>query len=77
VEVPNPTEGGTQVPVQAEGTLETGRPPGLAPGTEIDAPFVMPFNGVALPAGAYVWELEIDGTVEARAAFRVGPVQRR
>lgn len=78
VTVPNPNDGeGEPVNVRAEGTVETGRPPGLAPGTEIDAPLVLPFNGLALPAGAYVWELEIDGTVEARAAFRVGPVQRR
>jgi hypothetical protein len=75
--VPNPEENAEPIPIRAEGTVETGRPPGLAPGTEIDAPFVLPFNGIALPAGAYVWELEIDGTVEARAAFRVGPVQRR
>ena len=57
--------------------IETGRPPGLAPGTDIDAPLVFNFNGLALPAGAYVWELEIDGTVEARSPFRVGPVERR
>lgn len=77
VTLPNPTEDGEPVVVAYEGTIETGRPPGLAPGTEIDAPFVLPFNGIALPAGAFVWELEVDGTVEARVPFRVGPVQRR
>jgi hypothetical protein len=78
VVVPNPqAQEDEPIEIKAEGTIETGRPPGLAPGTEIDAPFVLPFNGLALPAGAYVWELEIDGTVEARAPFRVGPVKRK
>jgi len=57
--------------VRAEGELEVGRPPGLKPGMPIDAPFVLKFNGLALPAGGYVWELEIDGSCKARAPFRV------
>lgn len=77
VTTPNPDGDEEPIEVKVEGTFETGRPPGLELGTELDAPFVLPFNGLALPAGSYVWELEIDGTVEARATFRVGPVQRR
>lgn len=61
------------IPVRNEVRIETGRPPGLAPGTNLDAPFVFNFQGLALPAGSYVWELEVEGNVEARAAFRVGP----
>jgi hypothetical protein len=64
------------VPVTNELIVETGRPPGLAPGTSLDAPLVFSFV-LALPAGSYVWELQVDGEPEARAAFRVGPVQRR
>jgi hypothetical protein len=67
----------TDVNVRTEVLVETGRPAGLMPGTDIDAPLVFNFNGLALPAGAYVWELEIDGNVEARTPFRVGPVARR
>lgn len=56
------------------GDLEVGRPPGLPPGTEIDAAMAitlmpMPF----IPGRGYVWRLEING--ESRdhwqLAFRV------
>ncbi len=81
VEIPvvQPEHGDEPIGVQVrdEVRIETGRPPGLAPGTNIDAPLVFNFNGLALPAGGYVWELEVDGNVEARTAFRVGPVERR
>lgn len=60
-----------QGPVSAEGDLEVGRPPGLKRGMALDAPFVLPFNGIVLQPGGYVWVLEIDGTELARAPFRV------
>jgi hypothetical protein len=63
--------------VKAEAEIETGRPPGLKPGTALDAPFVVNFPAVALDNGGYVWELEIDGKVEARAPFQVGPPERK
>jgi len=63
--------------VRAEAEIETGRPPGLKPGTSLDAPFVVNFPAVALDSGGYVWELEIDGEVEARAPFQVGPPLRK
>jgi hypothetical protein len=66
-----------EVPVVSELTFETGRPPGLVPGTDLDAPLALNFPGLALPTGTYEWRLEIDGNPEARAAFRVGPPQRR
>ncbi len=70
------TEDGEKVdlgvgPVMAQGDLEVGRPPGLKPGTAIDAPLALAFGPVGLDAGGYVWELEIDGTIMARAPFRV------
>lgn len=58
-------------PVQAEGGIEVGRPPGMKPGTPLDSPFVLSFAGLALPSGGYVWELEIEGSVMARSPFRV------
>ena len=56
--------------VEATGNFEVGRPPGVKPGSDLDAPFVLGFQ-LALPAGGYVWELEIDGETEARVPFRV------
>jgi hypothetical protein len=73
--IPGPDD--QPVPVIQDVTVETGRPPGLVPGVAIDAPLALKFWGLALPAGSYVWELEVDATVEARAPFRVGPPQRR
>ncbi len=58
-------------PVFAQGEIEVGRPPGSKRGSPLDAPFVLRFNGLALPPGGYVWELEIDGTQLAREPFRV------
>lgn len=57
--------------VHAEGQLEVGRPPGMKRGQSIDAPFVLPFNGLPLEAGGYVWRLEVNGKVCARSPFRV------
>ncbi|MGI9082495.1 MAG: DUF6941 family protein [Thermoleophilaceae bacterium] len=57
-------------PVQASGNFEIGRPPGIKPGTNLDAPFVLSFQ-LALPAGGYVWELQIDESQAARTPFRV------
>jgi len=58
-------------PVFAQGEIEVGRPPGSKRGSPLDAPFVLRFNGLALPPGGYVWELDIDGTQLAREPFRV------
>jgi hypothetical protein len=58
-------------PVHAEGNFEVGRPPGLKPGTSIDAPFVLNFGGLVLEPGGYVFDLEVDGQSLARTPFRV------
>ena len=57
-------------PVGATGTFEIGRPPGTKPGTQFNAPLVLRFNGVALAAGGYRWEFDVDGTQMATAPFR-------
>jgi len=62
---------GTEVPVMAQGEVEVGRPPGMKPGTPIDAPIVLNFGALALGAGGYVWSFEVDDKVVARAPFRV------
>lgn len=60
-----------QGPIGAAGEIEVGRPAGLKRGSPLDAPFVLKFAPLALSAGGYVWELEIDGTQMARVPFRV------
>jgi Family of unknown function (DUF6941) len=57
--------------VSAQGEFETGRPAGLKRGTDLDLPAVLSFNGLALPAGGYRWEVFVDGTQMAVAPFRV------
>ena len=49
-----------------------GRPPGLRPGTPLDSTLALNFAGLTLGPGGYVWQLEVDGHVLARSAFRVG-----
>lgn len=58
-------------PLTAEGDIEVGRPPGLKRGTPLDAPLVLNFGAVTLQPGGYVWQLEVDDEVKARAPFRV------
>ncbi len=72
------TEDGEPVEVEgnevfAEGEVEVGRPPGIRPGSSLDAPFALTFGGLALPPGGYVWELTVDGHPRARTPFRVLP----
>ncbi len=58
--------------VKADGEIEVGRPPGLKPGTSLDAAFVLTFQGLALDPGGYVWVLRAgDDAVLARAPFQV------
>lgn len=58
-------------PIGASGEATVGRPAHVKPGTPIDLPIAMQFGGLALEPDGYVWELEIDGHVEARVGFRV------
>ena len=58
-------------PIELAGDLEVGRPPGLVQGTPLDAPFVLNFGAVVLMPGGFVWELEVDGDIRARAPFQV------
>jgi hypothetical protein len=68
------TEDGQQVEVggvqvRSEAQIEVGRPPGLRPGTPLDVPVALMFQGLSLPPGAYIWELEVDGEVLSKARF--------
>jgi hypothetical protein len=56
------------------GDLEVGRPPGLPPGTEIDAAMAVTLAPIPLiPGRGYVWRLEINGESKDhwQLAFRV------
>jgi hypothetical protein len=57
--------------IRAEGDMELGRPPGLRPGTPLDATFVLDFQGLDLQPGGYVWELRLGGKTASRIAFQV------
>ena len=58
-------------PIQFEGSFEAGRPPGLPPGSDLDAPFAVNIAGLPLPPGRYEWRVAIDGELEDRVAFTV------
>jgi hypothetical protein len=54
-------DSGEPAPVALEAKLEVGRPPGLPPGSVIDAPFMVSIPaGLPLAPGRYVWQLEIN-----------------
>jgi hypothetical protein len=56
--------------VEIRGKMEFGRPAGLPPGSELSA--VAAFNlGLALAAGAYRWEMDLDNERAATESFRV------
>jgi hypothetical protein len=52
------------------GVIEVGRPPGIKPGSGLNTPLALKFNGLMLEPGGYRWELMVDGTQMATAPFR-------
>jgi hypothetical protein len=57
--------------VEFQGRFEAGRPAGLAPGSELDAPFAVNIAGLPLAPGRYEWQVEIDRAVVGRVPFTV------
>lgn len=57
--------------VSVTGQVEVGRPPGLKPGMNLNAPMALAINGMPLPSGGYRWELHVDSAMAATAPFRV------
>ena len=57
--------------VQFTAEFELGRPPGIKPGTSLNAPFAWNLQGLPLPVGDYEWKLAIDGEPIASRAFQV------
>ena len=70
--LPNAEGGVGATRVEFQGRFEAGRPAGLAPGSELDAPFAVNIAGPARsPPGRYEWQVEIDQEVVGRVAFTV------
>ncbi len=68
-EIRLPTPQGEQ-PVAVRGQFEVGRPPGLAPGTPLDATVAVNVGPLPLPPGGrYLWRLSING--ETREDWQV------
>jgi hypothetical protein len=57
--------------VRFTGEFELGRPPGIKPGTSLNAPFAWNLQGLQLPLGSYEWKLWIDGEPVESRPFQV------
>ena len=57
--------------VEVTGEFELGRPPGIKPGTSLNAPFAWNLQGLQLELGSYEWKLWIDGEPVESRAFQV------
>jgi hypothetical protein len=55
--------------VEFQGRFEAGRPPGLVPGTDLDAPLAINIAGLPLAPGRYEWQVTIDGDLADRVVF--------
>jgi Family of unknown function (DUF6941) len=71
-------EDGNLVEVQGQevrftGEFELGRPPGIKPGTSLNAPFAWNLQGLQLQQGSYEWKLWIDAEPVESRAFQVLP----
>jgi hypothetical protein len=65
-------EGDAAQPLRILTVIEVGRPPGVKPGSEINAALASAINGVTLSKGGYVWVLRAGTQEVARCPFAVG-----
>ncbi|TCN40502.1 hypothetical protein EV644_106431 [Kribbella orskensis] len=56
--------------VTSEGEIEVGRPPGVAPGSMLDASIAVNVQSMPLPIGRYEWRLDFAGQLFT-TAFQV------
>jgi len=49
------------VPIAAHAEVQARRPPGLAPGSPLDASFALNVQPLPLPPGRYHWRLQVAG----------------
>jgi hypothetical protein len=59
-----------QTKVRTEAAIEVGRPPGIPPGTAIDASFALNIPSLPLPPGRYEYRLRV-GDQDFHASFLV------
>jgi len=69
--LPRAEGGAAPTPLEFQGRFETGRPPGIPPGSDLDAPFVVNLAGLPLPVGRYEWQVLIDRELVDRVSFSV------
>jgi hypothetical protein len=62
---------GNEVAATAE--FDVGRPPGIKPGSTLNAPFALNFDGLILDVGGYEFVLKVGDEMAARRAFQVLP----
>jgi hypothetical protein len=67
--VVSPAARARETPVESRGTVEVGRPPGMAHGSPIDASIAVNVPSMPLPAGRYEWRLEL-GEPTFNASFQ-------
>ena len=67
IKLPGPM--GEQV-IESRGDIEVGRPPGVQPGSPIDASFALSVQPMPLAPGRYEWRLELAESVFS-TAFQV------
>jgi hypothetical protein len=60
-------------PVAVGSEFEVGRPPGVKPGTALNTPLVMNFQGLLLPEGGYEFKASVGGEPIASRPFTVVP----
>lgn len=56
--------------VRAEAEFEVGRPPGIKQGEQMSVPIAIPFYGLMLSPGGYVFEIAVGEKSLGRCPFR-------
>ncbi len=56
--------------VRARAEFEVGRPPGVKQGEQMSVPIAIPFYGLVLPPGGYVFEVSVGDSTLGRRPFR-------
>lgn len=59
-----PGPAGQPIAIESVGTVEVGRPPGLAEGSMLHTPLAIKVAPLLLEPGRYVWEFSLDGRTE-------------
>jgi hypothetical protein len=57
--------------VAANAEFDIGRPPGVKPGSTLNAPFAINFDGLMLDEGGYEFVVRIGDAIAARRPFQV------